>query len=202
MLFAAAELLAKPQEQLTEGFGEDIAAIVNGVRELTRLGELTRRQADDTPARDLKALERQVETLRKMLLAFATDIRVVLVRLASRLQTLRYYAATKQDVPSLIARESLDIYAPLANRLGVWQIKWEIEDLALRFIEPEVYKRIAKMLDQKRVEREAFIAATMVELSSVLKIAGIDAEISGRPKHIFSIVNKMRTKGLDFSDLL
>jgi GTP pyrophosphokinase len=201
VLFAAAELLAKPQEQLTEGFGEDIAAIVNGVRELTRLGELTRRTSDDMPARDLKAIERQVETLRKMLLAFATDIRVVLVRLASRLQTLRYYAATKQEVPAAIARESLDIYAPLANRLGVWQIKWEIEDLALRFIEPDVYKRIAKMLDQKRVEREAFIAATMVELSSVLKAAGIDAEISGRPKHIFSIVNKMRSKGLDFSDL-
>jgi GTP pyrophosphokinase len=201
VLFGAAELLAKPAEQLGESFGEDIAAIVDGVRELTRLGELTRRQSSESPARDAKALERQVETLRKMLLAFATDIRVVLVRLASRLQTLRYYAATKQEVPEAIARESLEIYAPLANRLGVWQIKWEIEDLALRFLEPDAYKRIARMLDEKRVEREAFISATMLELSSVLSAAGIEAEISGRPKHIFSIINKMRTKGLDFADL-
>jgi GTP pyrophosphokinase len=201
VLFSAAELLAKPVEQLTESFGADIAAIVDGVRELTRLGELTRRQADDPAPRDAKGLERQVETLRKMLLAFATDIRVVLVRLASRLQTLRYYAATKQEVPIAIARESLEIYSPLANRLGVWQIKWEIEDLALRFMEPEVYKRIARMLDQKRVEREEFIASTMLELSSVLSAAGIKAEISGRPKHIYSIVNKMRSKGLDFSNL-
>ena len=201
VLFSAAELLAKPVEQLTESFGEDIAAIVDGVRELTRLGELTRRQSNDSAARDPKALERQVETLRKMLLAFATDIRVVLVRLASRLQTLRYYAATKQEVPVAIARESLEIYSPLANRLGVWQIKWEIEDLALRFMEPEVYKRIARMLDQKRVEREEFIASTMLELSTVLSAAGINAEISGRPKHIYSIVNKMRSKGIDFSNL-
>jgi GTP pyrophosphokinase len=201
VLFSAAELLAKPVEQLTESFGQDIAAIVDGVRELTRLGELTRRQSDEPAARDPKALERQVETLRKMLLAFATDIRVVLVRLASRLQTLRYYAATKQEVPIAIARESLEIYSPLANRLGVWQIKWEIEDLALRFMEPEVYKRIARMLDQKRVEREEFIASTMLELSSVLSAGGIEAEISGRPKHIYSIVNKMRSKGIDFSNL-
>jgi len=201
ILFGAAELLAKPLEQLTEAFGPDIAAIVSGVRDLARLGEITRRHKSDPLPRDAKALERQVETLRKMLLAFATDIRVVLVRLASRLQTLRHYAATKLPVPDGIARESLEIYAPLANRLGVWQIKWEIEDLALRFTEPEVYKRIARMLDEKRVEREAFIALTMRELSDLLKKAGITAEVTGRPKHIFSIVSKMRAKGVDFTNL-
>ncbi|MDP9291219.1 MAG: HD domain-containing protein, partial [Verrucomicrobiota bacterium] len=129
LLFSAGALLAKPEEQLAEEFGNDIADIVMGVRKLARLGEQMRDRAPRHSS-DPKEVSQQVETLRKMLLAFATDIRVVLVRLASRLQTLRFYASSKLPVPEALARESLDLYAPLANRLGVWQIKWELEDLS------------------------------------------------------------------------
>jgi GTP pyrophosphokinase len=125
----------------------------------------------------------------------------VLVRLASRLQTLRHFAATKLPVQPELARESPDLYAPLANRLGVWQIKWELEDLAFRFIEPDTYKRIARQLDEKRVEREAFIDSSIAQTRALLSGAGIAAEVTGRPKHIFSIVTKMRSKGLDFENL-
>jgi GTP pyrophosphokinase len=202
VLFAAAELLAHPEEQLGEAFGPDITGIALGVRQLTRIGELTRRgEAGGVKSRDPREAERHAETLRKMLLAFATDVRVVLVRLASRLQTLRYYAATKLPVPPELARESLELYAPLANRLGVWQIKWELEDLAFRFIEPEVYKTIARQLEEKRGEREAFIHGTIAELQALLDRHAIKAEVTGRPKHIFSIVSKMRSKGVDFQNL-
>ncbi len=202
LLFGAADLLAKPEEQLTEGFGPTVAPIALGVRELTRIGEMTRRSdAQSNRARDPREIERQIETLRKMLLAFATDVRVVLVRLASRLQTLRHFAITKLPVPPELARESLEVYAPLANRLGVWQIKWELEDLAFRFTEPEAYKCIARQLDEKRVEREAFIRDTIIELGHMLEAAGITAEVTGRPKHIYSIANKMRSKSVDFENL-
>src|SRR5205807_2215738 len=99
------------------------------------------------------------------------------------------------------ARETLDIYAPLANRLGVWQLKWELEDLSFRFLEPELYKRIAGMLDEKRVEREKYIAQAIATLHGELAAMSVQAEIHGRPKHIYSIWNKMRSKGLDFSEV-
>jgi GTP pyrophosphokinase len=100
-----------------------------------------------------------------------------------------------------VAQETLDLYAPLANRLGIWQLKWELEDMSFRFLEPDLYKRIASMLDEKRGERESFIAAAMATLSRELAAAGVKAELAGRPKHIFSIYNKMRGKGIDFSEL-
>ncbi len=152
----------------------------------------------------------QVETLRKMMLAMASDVRVVLIRLCSRLQTLRHFSglddikAQRGDlwkVAQYTARESLDLYAPLANRLGLWQIKWEMEDLSFRLLEPDTYKRIAKMLDEKRTEREAFINQAMETIREHLEALGIHAEISGRPKHIYSIWNKMRGKGLTFDQL-
>jgi GTP pyrophosphokinase len=152
--------------------------------------------------RDAQAARRaQIEALRKMLLAFAQDIRVVLIRLASRLQTLRYYAATKASPGADVARETLEIYAPLANRLGIWQLKWELEDLAFRFEDPETYKRIAKLLDEKRVERETYVAQAIARLQQELAAAHIQAEVSGRPKHIYSIWRKMRGKALDFAEL-
>ena len=220
LLFAAAERLAKPEEQLKDNFGEEIATIAIGVRQLARLGNATRpayRHAGplmpgvptsvptDTKASDQKAIERQAETLRKMLLAFSTDIRVVLVRLASRLQTLRWYAEVKTPLAEWadpdIARESLELYAPLANRLGVWQIKWEIEDLAFRFLDPDAYKRAARMLDEKRIEREAFILRKTRELHAMLAAAGIESVVTGRPKHLYSIVGKMHAKKLSFANL-
>ncbi len=211
LLFAAAERLAKPEEQLRETFGDEIATIAIGVRQLAKLGSATRpvlrNATSPAPGKplDAKSAEREAETLRKMVLAFSTDVRVVLVRLASRLQTLRWYAEVKTPLAQWsdpdIARESLELYAPLANRLGVWQIKWEIEDLAFRFLDPEGYKRAARMLDEKRVEREAFIERKTQELHALLARAGIDAVVTGRPKHLYSIVGKMRSKKLDFANL-
>src|SRR5690606_31581858 len=129
------------------------------------------------------------------------DIRVVLLRLASRTQTLRHFAERKSVVPAEFARESLDIYAPLANRLGVGQLKWELEDLSFRFLEPDVYKQIARKLDEKRAEREAFIEEAIALLKRELDAAGLDAEVYGRPKHIYSIYNKMRSKKLSFEQV-
>ena len=138
-----------------------------------------------------------------MLLAMASDMRVVLVRLASRVTTLRYFAELKLENERTYqyARETLDLYAPLANRLGVWQLKWELEDLAFRFLEPATYKRIAKMLEEKRLEREGFVERAISRLKSELSAAGIKADVFGRPKHIYSIWNKMRGKSLDFSEM-
>lgn len=211
LLFSAAERLAKPEVQLAETFGEEIANIAISVRQLAKLGSATRPQhrsaviAGTGKPADAKSIEREAETLRKMLLAFSTDIRVVLVRLASRLQTLRWYAEVKTPLAEWtdpdIARESLELYAPLANRLGVWQIKWEIEDLAFRFLDPDGYKRAARMLDEKRIEREAFILRKTRELHGLLADSGIDAVVTGRPKHLYSIVGKMRAKKLDFANL-
>jgi GTP pyrophosphokinase len=133
----------------------------------------------------------------------ATDMRVVLVRLASCCTTLRYFSDIKRfdDVTRAYGRETLDLYAPLANRLGIWQIKWELEDLSFRFIEPATYKRIAKMLEEKRMARESFVTSSIARLQSELASAGIKAEVFGRPKHIYSIWNKMKGKDLDFSEL-
>jgi GTP pyrophosphokinase len=118
--------------------------------------------------------------------------------LASRLQTLRHFAATKLPVPPALARESLQVFAPLANRLGIWQIKWELEDLAFRFLEPATYKDIARLLDEKRTERERYMVALRQRLQNALSGQGIEASVEGRPKHIYSIVRKMRGKSLSF----
>jgi GTP pyrophosphokinase len=139
--------------------------------------------------------------LRKMVLGMVEDVRVVLIRLASRTQTLRYFSKSSSAEKLSYARETLDIYAPLANRLGVWQLKWELEDLSFRFLEPELYKRIAQMLDEKRLERERYITNAVDTLARELGAVHVEAQITGRPKHIYSIWNKMRTKQLDFSEL-
>ncbi|MEG1456469.1 MAG: HD domain-containing protein, partial [Comamonas sp.] len=143
----------------------------------------------------------QTETVRKMLLGFSRDLRVVLLRLASRLQTLRYYAASKHPVSPGIAREALHVFAPLANRLGIWQIKWELEDLSFRFLEPDTYREIARLLDEKRTEREVFMEQLRGRLESDLRAYSISATVQGRPKHIYSIVKKMRGKSLDFDQV-
>ncbi|RYF59385.1 MAG: bifunctional (p)ppGpp synthetase/guanosine-3',5'-bis(diphosphate) 3'-pyrophosphohydrolase [Comamonadaceae bacterium] len=184
-------------DPIAQHFGQEIARLVHGSHALVRLGVMAR------DARDQSADSTdQKEMLRKMLLAMAADLRIVLMRLASRLRTLRWHTESKAECPVSFARETLDLYAPLANRLGIWQIKWEMEDLSFRYIEPERYKQIARSLEEKRVEREAFIADTIARMHAAMAQAGVTAEISGRPKHIFSIWNKMRTKSLDFSQLL
>jgi GTP pyrophosphokinase len=193
-LFAPAPALRN--DPLAIEFGPEIARLVQGARALLRLG-LVARHASDSAAETGDQKEMQ----RKMLLAMAADLRIVLIRLASRLQTLLWHAASKVPCSASFARETMDLYAPLANRLGIWQIKWEMEDLAFRFLEPDRYKQIAKLLEEKRAEREAFIVETVDRLKKALSDAGIKAEVSGRPKHIYSIWNKMGQKGLDFAQL-
>ncbi|MES2258660.1 MAG: bifunctional (p)ppGpp synthetase/guanosine-3',5'-bis(diphosphate) 3'-pyrophosphohydrolase [Pseudomonadota bacterium] len=187
-------------------FGPAVSDLVNGVRQLIRLRELTTQNQGGGGGRGKNAAQQavaQVETLRKMLLAMASDMRVVLVRLASCVTTLRYFADLKlfNDMTRAYGRETLDLYAPLANRLGIWQLKWELEDLSFRFIEPEAYKRIAKMLEEKRMMREGFVTSSITRLQTELQTAGIAAEVFGRPKHIYSIWSKMRGKELDFTEL-
>ncbi len=198
-LFGVHDVLREPDEWLRARFGAGVAQLVTDLRQLMKLSELTRKQSDATNKRH--GVDDQAEALRRMLLAMANDLRIVLLRLASRLQTLRYYAASKAAGPEPIARETMRLYAPLANRLGIWQMKWELEDLSFRFLEPQTYKEVARLLDEKRIERQDFIVDATKRVQQILSEAGIAAEVVGRPKHIFSIVNKMRTKGLAFDQL-
>jgi GTP pyrophosphokinase len=193
-LVYASEHLQKPEEVIAKAFGPSYAELALETTRLIRVQRQARAVAAQT-----QAMAMQTENVRKMLLAFSRDLRVVLLRLASRLQTLRHYAATKLPVPQSLAYESLHVFAPLANRLGIWQIKWEMEDLSFRFLEPETYREIAKLLDEKRVERENYMVQLRESLEVELKVQGITAQVAGRPKHIYSIVKKMRGKSLDFS---
>ncbi|MEG1970828.1 MAG: bifunctional (p)ppGpp synthetase/guanosine-3',5'-bis(diphosphate) 3'-pyrophosphohydrolase [Burkholderiaceae bacterium] len=194
-LFGVPPVLRDPEDWLRTRFGPTVMQLVGDLRQLLKLSERTRSQAGDA------ALATQPEALRRMLLAMCNDLRVVLLRLASRLQTLRWFAASKRAGAEVYARETLAIYAPLANRLGIWQLKWELEDLALRFIEPDTYKRIARLLEEKRVQRLGFIDEAIDSVRGLLAANGVVAEVSGRPKHIYSIWNKMRGKGLAFDEL-
>ncbi|MEI6117299.1 MAG: bifunctional (p)ppGpp synthetase/guanosine-3',5'-bis(diphosphate) 3'-pyrophosphohydrolase [Burkholderiales bacterium] len=200
---AAALLIAAPAgdspgqaDAVSAAFGPEVGRLVQGTRALLRLGTIA-----GGASQAAVASAAQKEMLRKMLLAMAADLRIVLIRLASRLQTLRWHAASKVPCDPAFARETLDLYAPLANRLGIWQVKWEMEDLAFRFTDPARYKEIASLLEEKRVERETFITQTIDTLTLALAKMGIAAEVSGRPKHIYSIWNKMRNKHVDFSQL-
>jgi GTP pyrophosphokinase len=204
LLFEAATIDQKLLGVIQARFGEEVFVLVDGVHKLIRLRELTIAQQEVGRGKNAaqQALA-QVETLRKMLLAMASDMRVVLVRLASRLTVLRYFAEQKlqNQLVHDYARETLDLYSPLANRLGIGQLKWELEDLSFRFLEPEAYKRIAKMLEEKRLMREGFVSGAIDRLKSELVAAGIEAKVYGRPKHIYSIWNKMRGKSVNFSDV-
>ncbi|MEW9898821.1 bifunctional (p)ppGpp synthetase/guanosine-3',5'-bis(diphosphate) 3'-pyrophosphohydrolase [Chitinivorax sp. PXF-14] len=198
LLFAWPDYVADWREPCEQRFGTTITHLVEGVGRVRKIQEL---QKLDHP--ELKAEERhaQAEALRKMLLAMVEDIRAVLVKLAWRTQTMHYLSEVDADTARRVARETLDVFAPLANRLGVWQIKWELEDLAFRFLEPQLYKKIAKLLDEKRLDREQFIADVLRILRGELQALGIHGEVSGRPKHIYSIYKKMQKKHLDFSEV-
>lgn len=222
-LVYACQHLNRPQEVIAKAFGEHFAQLAVETTKLVQLQRQARLKsaqalakkeeeraaaqelalhvasAAKTPVSELAAS--QTENVRKMLLAFSRDLRVVMLRLASRLQTLRYFAAIKGDPGEAIASESLTVFAPLANRLGIWQIKWEMEDLAFRFLEPHVYKQVARLLDEKRVEREAHVEQVRQQLEVELRSVGVQASVQGRPKHIYSIVRKMRGKSLDFDQV-
>jgi GTP pyrophosphokinase len=198
-LVYACEHLNRPQEVIAKAFGDNFAALAVETTKLVHVQRLSRTAQSSAQLVDDPKL--QTENVRKMLLAFSRDLRVVMLRLASRLQTLRWYAASKQAMPPAMARESLHVFAPLANRLGIWQLKWEMEDLAFRFMEPDTYKHIARLLDEKRVEREAYMVQLRQQLEAELQGQGIRATVQGRPKHIYSIVRKMRGKLLDFDQV-
>ncbi len=179
-------------DEVRERFGEDVATLVAGV---ARMGGI--RAAADAASKEERA--QQAENLRKMLLAMVEDIRVVLIKLAERTQALRSLMTGDARWRERTAREVLDLFAPLANRLGVWQLKWELEDLSLRALEPATYKSIAKLLDERRLDRERYITEVVDTLKRELAQAGIAADVTGRPKHIYSIWNKMQRKqaGID-----
>ena len=198
LLFATPDLLDDAQEQLLSQFDATIAALVEGVSRVRKIQELHYMESHLLQPEER---HQQAEALRKMLLAMVEDIRAVLVKLAWRTQTMHYLTNCPADVAREVARETLEIFAPLANRLGVWQIKWELEDLAFRFTEPQLYKKIAKLLDEKRLDRERFIADVIAAIKHELEQAGIAGEVSGRPKHIYSIYKKMQKKHLDFSEV-
>ena len=177
-----------PLEQISQEFGREVAMLVDGV---TKLSKLEYRSKE----------EHQAENLRKMFIAMAKDIRVLLIKLADRthnMRTLKYLTSIKQQA---ISRETLEIYAPLAHRLGIYKIKWELEDLAFRFLERDRYYALVDRLAKKRQEREAFIGQTMAMLQPKLDEVGLEAHISGRPKHLYSISQKMKEQGKEFHEI-
>jgi GTP pyrophosphokinase len=176
-------------------FGAGVARLVDGV---TKMGIIDSQviSRGHTMKEHLHA-----ESLRKLLLAMAEDVRVVLIKLADRLHNMRTLKFLDESKQKRIARETLDIYAPLANRLGIWQIKWELEDLSFRYLDPVAYKTVATQLDERRVDREQYIEKVIHSLNDALERSGISAQVSGRPKHIYSIWKKMHRKGVAYQDL-
>ncbi|MDD5028405.1 MAG: bifunctional (p)ppGpp synthetase/guanosine-3',5'-bis(diphosphate) 3'-pyrophosphohydrolase, partial [Rhodoferax sp.] len=203
-LVYACDHLNKPQEVITKAFGDNFAALAMETTKLVRV-QRQARLAKSAPRSASpvapQAAAIQTENVRKMLLAFSRDLRVVMLRLASRLQTLRYFVAAKTPIPDGMAAEALQVFAPLANRLGIWQIKWEMEDLAFRFLEPATYRQVAQLLDETRLAREAQVQGMRDQLEHDLRANGVNATVTGRPKHIYSIVKKMRGKSLDFDQV-
>ncbi|NIR32673.1 MAG: GTP diphosphokinase [Gammaproteobacteria bacterium] len=175
-------------------FGPAVARLVDGVTKMHVIREYQGLSGADQDAK-------QVDRLRKLLLAMAEDVRVVLVKLADRLHNMRTLRHLDEARRRRIARETLDIYAPLASRLGIWQMKWEMEDQAFRYLQPDSYKTLARQLHERRTDRERYISLVVEKLSSALKAAGIAATVTGRPKHIYSIWRKMQSKGVDLPQL-
>ncbi|MCU0482866.1 MAG: RelA/SpoT family protein, partial [Chloroflexi bacterium] len=194
MAIAAALLHDVPEDtdlglaDIEERFGPEIAQLVDGVTKLSRFSTHSHE-------------ERQAENIRKMLLAMAQDIRVVLIKLADRLHNMRTLAALPAEKQVRIAHQTMEIYAPLAERLGIWQIKWELEDLAFKALEPARYRELVEQLDTRRRNRESYIGRAIEVLRPALEAAGIEADLSGRPKHLYSIYRKMQRKGAGFGEI-
>jgi len=174
-------------EEVATRYGPEIAQLVDGVTKLTQIPYQSKEDA-------------QVENLRKMFLAMAKDIRVIIIKLADRLHNMRTLGNLPPAKQERIARETLDIYAPIAHRLGIWKIKWDLEDLCLRYLDPEAYREIADRVAKKRTERETAVDAVVAQLREQFDALGIDADVTGRPKHFYSIYSKLK-KGRDFSTI-
>jgi len=173
---------------IEDRFGPEVAHLVDGVTKLSKFSTLSHEQ-------------QQAENIRKMFLAMADDIRVVLIKLADRLHNMRTLAALPPEKQLRIARQTLEIYAPLAERLGIWQVKWELEDLSFKVLEPLRFRELAKLLDTRRKGRESYIERAIEELRPRLAAAGIEADLEGRPKHIYSIWKKMQRKSAEFGEI-
>jgi GTP pyrophosphokinase len=199
LLYRAYEGSAETAESITDTFGRRVAELCLGVVRMAQIGALSNRErAPQKPQQQ----DAQLESLRKMLLAMVQDVRVVLIKLADHLQDLREEVHSADASGRTAAAEATrDIFAPLANRLGVWHVKWELEDLAFHILEPDTYKRIARALDEKRLDRERYIDAVIALLQGELERAGIAADVTGRPKHLYSIYKKMHRKGVSFEAL-
>ena len=197
LLFPAYAVSAEAAGTIRERFGSGVADLAEGVVRMSQIGALSARRRVGP-----KQQGAQLESLRKMLLAMVQDVRVVLIGLADHLQSLR--ASVRSPDPGFqraTAELTRDIFAPLANRLGVWHLKWELEDLAFRLLEPDTYKTVARLLDEKRLDRERYIAGVVAVLQEELERTRIRAEVSGRPKHLYSIYKKMQRKGIGFEAL-
>jgi GTP pyrophosphokinase len=198
MLLGAPIATRLERDALQAAFGPTVLALVEGVASMAQIQGL-RSNAAGAKTADRAS---QLEALRKMFLAMAQDVRIVLIKLADQVQWLHELASNEDaDAREDAAQEALELFSPLANRLGVWQLKWELEDLAFRCLEPDVYRDLARQLDEKRRDRETYIAEVIGMLRAELETAGITAEVSGRPKHIYSIWRKMQQKGIGLEDL-
>jgi len=191
-----------PNSELVEKFGSEIAKLVEAT---TKLGKITLHPSDDSMKRGgALAGADQAENLRKMLVAMAEDLRVVFIKLADRLHNMRTLYALNPEHQQRIAHETLEIYAPLAHRLGIWELKWELEDLSFKYLEPDKYSEIARHLAAKRTDREQFVDRVSQQLTQEFDKVGLKAEVSGRAKHIYSIYQKMERyaqMGKDFNDI-
>ena len=196
ILYRAVREQRLPQERVAEAFGDEVIELINGVIRMAAIGEL--RSSTEGPV--LGQAHNQKDNIRKMLISLVDDVRVALIKLAERTCAIR---AVKDDELRRrhIAQEVFDVYAPLAHRLGIGHLKWELEDLSFRYIYPDAYRKIARLLDGKRMERDRFISQVKDDLDKVLRNAGLEVEIVGRAKHIYSIWRKMQRKGIGFSQV-
>ncbi|GAI21254.1 unnamed protein product, partial [marine sediment metagenome] len=182
--------------EIETNFGDEVARLVGGT---TKLSKLAKPVYGDAAKREL-----QVENLRKMLIATAEDLRVIYIKLADRLHNMRTLGVLPRGKRIAIAQETLDIYAPLAHRLGIRSVKWQLEDLAFRYLEPREYHRVARLVASKREQREGFINEAIQAVGEELNKAGVEASVFGRPKHVYSIFRKMgkyASQGKDFGDI-
>ena len=192
LLHDVMEDCAVAYDELSERFGDEVAKLVDGVTRLTKTELMAEERGAWTRGASVDEVARAA-SLRKMLMSMAEDVRVVLIKLADRLHNMRTLAALPEDRRIAISQETLEIYAPLAHRLGIWEIKWRLEDLAFQHLDPEAYQEISNLLSAKRAEREGYIQRVIGLLQSELETAGLVVEVTGRPKHIYSIHKKIQS---------